>query len=91
MNEMNTELRQFLMQYFYKHPRVTIMNKQAEVIMRELYPYYLNSPELLKASLPHIFDITPLPRVAADYLAGMTDNFAEEEYKKIARSLSLSK
>ncbi|MFC1478840.1 deoxyguanosinetriphosphate triphosphohydrolase [Candidatus Margulisiibacteriota bacterium] len=83
MSAMNHEMRQFLIERFYKHPRVAGMNKQAELIIQTLYPYYLVNTQQVRDSLAHIFIETPIKRVVADYIAGMTDNFAEAEFTKI--------
>ena len=83
MSELNKEMRIFLAQNFYRHPRVVTMNKQAEIVIKALYPYYLDNSADVEKSLAHVFSSTPLPRAVADYIAGMTDNFAEAEFKRI--------
>ncbi|MFH1429207.1 MAG: HD domain-containing protein, partial [Candidatus Margulisiibacteriota bacterium] len=86
MSAMNCEMRQFLIERFYRHPRVAEMNKQAELIIQTIYPYYLVNTQKVQESLAHIFSQTPIKRVVADYIAGMTDNFAEAEFTKVSGS-----
>ena len=53
--------------------------------MTELFHAYMSEPQQLP---PHILERRdrvgdPLPRVIADYIAGMTDRFALEEHRKL--------
>jgi dGTPase len=100
MSAMNAELRTFLRQNFYQHPKVLAMNEKANTILCALFPYYLHHPEPVLVSLSHLIEPHPpaphtpdpdheprtsnLERFIADYIAGMTDNFATAEYGKIA-------
>ncbi|MFC1517938.1 deoxyguanosinetriphosphate triphosphohydrolase [Candidatus Margulisiibacteriota bacterium] len=80
MKEKNKELRAFLMKKFYKHPEILKMNKEAQGIIESLYDYYLDN----LAEVPFIDRLEDYPSELAvtDYIAGMTDNFAQAEYKR---------
>ena len=85
MTERNLELKAFLRDHLYTHHRVTRMTQKADRIMTALFEIYLAEPKQLP---PHVTrrvreDGETVPRVIADYLAGMTDRFAIEEYKKL--------
>ena len=84
LDEKREELKAFLMQNLYRHYRVVRMGAKAKKVMTELFRAYMEEPAQLP---PHILDRhrlgEPLPRVVADYIAGMTDRFALEEYRKL--------
>jgi dGTPase len=81
----HAELKAFLSDRLYHHHRVTRMTQKADRIMTALFEVYIAEPRQLP---PHVTarvgeDGATMPRVIADYVAGMTDRFALEEYKKL--------
>ena len=80
------EIRSFLFTRMYRAPRVMRERAQATDVIDTLFPLYLSQPDLLPlewrtdvASAP---DQTHLARSIADYVSGMTDRFALEQYAK---------
>jgi len=84
MAEQNLELKQALLERLYRHHRVTRMTMKAKRIMTDLFHTYMDEPQQMP---PHVHrrieEGEPQPRVVADYIAGMTDRFAFDEYKKL--------
>ena len=85
MTARNRELKAFLFDRLYTHHRVARMTQKADRIMTALFEVYVAEPKQLP---PHVTrrvreDGETMPRVIADYIAGMTDRFALEEYKKL--------
>jgi dGTPase len=85
MAERHRALKGFLYDRLYHHHRVTRMTQKADRIMTALFEVYMAEPKQLP---PHVTGRTQdegetMPRVIADYIAGMTDRFALEEYKKL--------
>jgi dGTPase len=85
MTARHLELKTFLYDRLYTHHRVTRMTQKADRIMSALFEVYMTEPRQLP---PHVLRRTveedeTVPRVIADYIAGMTDRFALEEYKKL--------
>ena len=81
----NRELKDFLYDRLYTHYRVTRMTQKADRIMSALFEVYMHEPKQLP---PHVMrraaeEGESIPRVIADYIAGMTDRFALQEYKKL--------
>ena len=78
------ELKDFLMENLYKHVRVVRMGVKAKTVLTGLFDSYLEEPRQMPG---HVFEQIEKgeepPRVIADYVAGMTDRFALEEYKKL--------
>lgn len=82
---MNVELKRFLYTHLYKHFRVLRMADKAERIMRDLFCAYQKNMQIIP---PHFLSSykklkEPKERIICDYIAGMTDRFALDEYKKL--------
>ena len=80
-------LKRFLHKNLYQHPDVKIMSDKAVNVVSNLFEAYLNDinllpKEYLKYNLEKINNKSK-ERVISDYIAGMTDRFALEEYKKL--------
>jgi dGTPase len=77
-------LKTRLMDRLYQHQRVRRMGAKALRVRRGLFQAYMDDPRQMP---PHIVERavgeTTMPRVIADYIAGMTDRFAFEEYAKL--------
>jgi dGTPase len=83
MENKNRPLKDFLMENFYRHYRVSRMAAKAERVLEELFNAYLDRPELLpKTVRTHLAD-EARARVVCDYIAGMTDRFALQEYQRL--------
>ncbi|MBM4268363.1 MAG: deoxyguanosinetriphosphate triphosphohydrolase [Deltaproteobacteria bacterium] len=78
------ELKSFLMDHLYMHVRVTRMGVKARTVLTGLFQQYFEEPRQMPAHVhAHIERGEDKARVIADYVAGMTDRFALEEYKKL--------
>ncbi len=76
------ELRQFLKTRLYRHYRVVRMTDKARRFIRALFEVYLSSPEQLPPGSQKRLKQEGAHRVICDYLAGMTDRYAQDEYRK---------
>ncbi len=85
MEAHNTELRHFLFDNFYRHYRVVRMATKAERTLVHLFTAYIDQPQQLPPTLQEKVrsDGESLQRVVCDYLAGMTDRYATEEYRRL--------
>lgn len=77
------ELKVFLFQNMYRQYRVVRMAVKAQRILRELFHAYIDNPSQLPTSTQARIDTDGLYRVVADYIAGMTDRYAMQEYDKL--------
>jgi len=84
MTRSRTPMKQLLWKQFYHHYRVARMADKAKRFITELFQLYLTKPNelpntprsrLARGEDPH--------RVVCDYIAGMTDRYCLEEYKKL--------
>jgi dGTPase len=82
--EANRELRRFLYQNVYYHPRVAEVNERACEMLRKVFETYLVDPERLGEAAAKRIEKEGLHRTVCDYIAGMTDRYLMEEYARIA-------
>jgi dGTPase len=86
MNEHQSVLRRFLMQRMYRHWKVNRSRSHAKRILRELFDLFLGEPELLPPAWQEGGDGPRGQRTArrvCDYIAGMTDDYAIEEHRRL--------
>lgn len=77
-------LKGFLFDHLYDHPQVADINRRAEEVLSELYRMWIAAPERLPESVRRRFAKEGEARAIADYIAGMTDRFAQSEYARLA-------
>ena len=80
---MNQQLKTFLYQNMYQHHRVVRMQTKAERILEDLFNAYIDNPEVLPSEVQERARAGELQRTICDYIAGMTDRFAQEEHSKL--------
>lgn len=85
MLALNAELKRYLYQNFYRHYRVVRMATKSERLLRALFTAYVMQPEQLPTETQERVKEHPegLHRVVCDYIAGMTDRFATQDYKRL--------
>ncbi len=83
MRAKNRELKDFLMAHFYLHYRLVRMSAKAKRCITELFRAYLAEPAQLPDSTQRRSREDTVHRVICDYIAGMTDRYALEEYQKL--------
>jgi dGTPase len=77
------ELKRFLYERLYHHPRVLASMEQAEGTLAALYRAYRGDPKLLPPQVTARFAEEGEARAIADYIAGMTDRYALAEHERI--------
>jgi dGTPase len=86
MRQQERVLRRFLFDNMYKHERVTRRTDEAKRIVTALFDWFIEKPEGLPEQWRARADRNDMPRTArlvADYIAGMTDQFAQHEHQRI--------
>jgi len=81
--EANRELRKFLYQNVYYHPRVAEVNQRACEMLRKVFESYLLDPGQLGDAATRRIESEGLHRTVCDYIAGMTDRYLMEEYARL--------
>jgi len=83
INKKNEELKNFLYNNLYTHSQVISMKIKADRVIETLFEAFIKYPNLLPKSSKKNIDKYGLKRVVVDYIAGMTDRYALEQYNKI--------
>jgi dGTPase len=84
MQKQIAELRVFLMKNFYLDPQVNSQIEKGKKIIKKLFLYYIEKPGKLPAPFQAALKASEaLPVVVKDYIAGMTDHYAEETWHKL--------
>jgi dGTPase len=86
MRSRQSELKAFLAEHMYRHPRVTAKRDVARRVLHELFGYYRAAlkrlPEGWRQAAMEA-DEARRARIVADYIAGMTDRYAVVEYNRV--------
>ncbi len=83
MTRQKNELKKFLHKNLYQHFRVIRMTDKGQRFIRALFHAYLGKPALLPTGLIKKREKDGIHRMICDYLAGMTDRFAQDEYRRL--------
>src|SRR5947209_7231636 len=81
--QMKERLERFLHEQVYRHPRVTHTADEGRLCLTALFVHYGRIPEELPEHFRRRAGGAELPRVVCDYLAGMTDRFALQEFHRL--------
>lgn len=76
-------LQEFLLTKFYRQYRVMRMASKAEHVIERLFNAYLADTRLLPSSTQERLKDEIPARVVCDYIAGMTDRYALDEYARL--------
>ena len=81
-------IRSFLFTQMYRAPTVMAKREEVTKVVHDLFPLYLANPHLLPGNWQLSVKAThgsrtALARVVSDYIAGMTDRFALQEYERL--------
>lgn len=77
------EAREFLFHQLYRHPRVLRANSRCELILNRLFEHYCKNPKQMSVSYLVRIEQDGLERTVADFISGMTDRYAEEDYRQL--------
>ena len=77
------ELKAFLYENFYFHYRLIRMSRKAFEILERLFNAYMHTPTMLPPDVQRQAEELGLERALTDYLSGMTDRYANDEYSKL--------
>ncbi|NQU95842.1 MAG: deoxyguanosinetriphosphate triphosphohydrolase [Candidatus Omnitrophica bacterium] len=83
IRDLRKPLRKFLVKNLYHHYRVVRMSKKAYRFMTDLFETYTDNPEQLSPTQQMWLKGDDKYRVVSDYIAGMTDRYALDEYNKL--------
>jgi dGTPase len=80
-------IRDFLFQNMYRATRVVVQREHAAQVVRDLFETFMTTPGEMpaewEAQLSDFSDTQARARLVADYIAGMTDRFAQQEHDRL--------
>ena len=85
VRQLNAQLKQFLHSELYDHRVIRSARKRAQDLVHGLFEYYSDRPRELPPSHHARIGQLPLEQVVCDYIAGMTDNFAQTCFDEVVR------
>jgi dGTPase len=86
MSEKERTLKDFLFRHMYRHEAVVAQTGRARVVVKQLFEMFIENPHELPpewrraASAPNSPETA---RIVADYIAGMTDQYALREHRQL--------
>jgi dGTPase len=83
VSELKGQLEAFLHERVYRHHRVIRLALKGRRILRQLFDEFCRCPELLPERYFCHVGARGRERTICDYLAGMTDRYAQDEYLKL--------
>jgi dGTPase len=85
-NQAERGLKQFLFERVYRHESVMVPVRQSEAVVTDLFARYMQSRDLpgrWGIAAANASSDTALARIVADFIAGMTDPYALDEYARL--------
>lgn len=83
LQPLKEELEAFLHERVYRHSRVMRMTHKGGRMLKRLFDEFGTHPELLPERFARRREGDSLERIVGDYIAGMTDRFAQREYARL--------
>jgi dGTPase len=83
VRELRADLERFLHRAVYKNFRVMRMAAKGSDMLKEMFAEFCKKPIVLPPRYAQRAQETSLPQTVCDYLAGMTDRYAQDEYIKL--------
>jgi dGTPase len=83
IEELRIEAKQYLYGHLYNAPELTRDHEEAAQVIATLFRTWVAKPELLPPSYRAQIEQEDAPRVVADYIAGMTDQYILSHYQTL--------
>ena len=77
------ELREFMFEYVYRNPVAKGEEGKAQDMLRRLFDYYRSNPDALPGEYQQIRAAEGVDRAVCDYISGMTDKYAVEQFSAV--------
>ena len=74
------QLREFMFEYVYRNPVAKGEEGKAQDMIRRLFEYYVRDPDKLPPEYQDIRMTEGIERAVCDYISGMTDKYAVEQF-----------
>ncbi len=87
LDQMKQEVQNFLHHRVYRHPQILSVRRAAQARLAELFEQLTQRPEHLPQRFHRRIEVAGLRRTVADYLAGMTDRYADQQHALLCSPL----
>ena len=85
VEDMRREAKSFLYDNLYYSSPLRPEKLDADRVITGLFEFWMKNPDTLPPSYQQQAKQEPLYRVICDYIAGMTDNYVLEQYKRLVK------
>ncbi len=85
MEARRCEAKQYLLGHLYHAEDLDQSHAMAEETIEGLFQHWMNHPEQLPTNYQEQIGSESAPRVIADYIAGMTDNFISAQWNSVRK------
>ena len=85
VEDLRRETKQFLYDNLYYSSPLRPEKLDADRVITGLFQFWMKNPDTLPPSYQEQANLEPLHRVICDYIAGMTDNYVLEQYKRLLK------
>ncbi|HEV2275027.1 MAG TPA: dNTP triphosphohydrolase [Acidobacteriaceae bacterium] len=86
--ELRREAKQYLYATLYSSDDLQRDLREAATVVQDLFAFWINNPSLLPLTHRNQIETEGAPRVVADYIAGMTDNYILQQHEEWRRQWS---
>ena len=76
------QLKDFLYANVYFSPVIKADKEQGEQVISGLFEFFMHSPAELPPAYQEKIQQEPLHRIVCDYIAGMTDNYVQQQHRR---------
>ncbi len=83
IQQIVTNLKGFLHKTLYRHPQLAPKSDRARRIIETIFEQFRENPKLMPSRFQKMLADETSEIVIADYIAGMTDRYAEKVYEKL--------
>lgn len=83
MSALKGEMQEFLSKNLYQHYRTLRMSQKAKRFICAIYKEYQQNPQQLPPAFQERIEAEGTARTVCDYIAGMTDRYCQDEYKRL--------
>ncbi|MEE9514583.1 MAG: deoxyguanosinetriphosphate triphosphohydrolase, partial [Candidatus Brocadiales bacterium] len=83
LSEQKKRLQDFMNGRVYSHYRVVRMSDKAKRFVEDLFRIYVDNPRQLPPEFQQWVEDAGLYQAVCDYIAGMTDRYVQDEYRKL--------
>jgi dGTPase len=83
MGAESRRLKAFLHKNLYSHEKINRARREIVKYVEELFEFFVQHPRRLPASYFAKTEHEPTHRVVCDYIAGMTDNYVQEQHRRL--------